>query len=150
VSIGRIVCATRGGEAGRRTQERAISLAKERGVALDFLCVFEPDLANDLNKELAAAVYAEQRWLGRALLGIARARAKKAGVHAGTEVRFGPVLQTIEAYLRQVGASALVIGAPRVDSTLAMFKPSRMEGFAAQVERDTGVEVILVTPHEER
>ncbi|MBN1658191.1 MAG: universal stress protein [Anaerolineae bacterium] len=145
----RIVCATRGGEAGRRTQEYAISLAKERGVRLDFLCVFDPGFAQDLSKELAAAVYDEQRWLGRALLGIARARAKKEGVHAGVEVRFGPVLETIEAYLRQVDASALVIGAPRVDSALTMFKPNRMRGFAERVAEHTGVEVIVVTPPDE-
>lgn len=142
----RIVCATRGGEAGRHTQEYAIALAKERGAALDFLSVFDPAFAGDLNKQLAAAVIAEQRWLGRALLGIASARAKQEGVKAGTEVRCGPVLQTIESYLREVDASTLVIGEPRLDSTLAMFQPNRVRNFADQVAEDTGVEVIVVTP----
>ena len=32
--MGLIVCATRGGEAGRRTQERAIALAKEGGLGV--------------------------------------------------------------------------------------------------------------------
>ncbi|MBN1659117.1 MAG: universal stress protein [Anaerolineae bacterium] len=144
--MGRIVCATRGGEAGRRTQEYAISLAKEQGDGLDFLCVFDPSLARDLNKELAAAVYNEQRWLGRALLGIARARAKQEGVDARTQVLLGPVLPTIEGYLRQVGATALVVGAPRIDSALTMFQPNRLHGFAERIAQDTGVEVIVVTP----
>ena len=144
--MGRIVCATRGGEAGRHTQEYAITLAKERGAALDFLSVFDPSSTGQLNKELTAAVIAEQRWLGRALLGIARARAKKEGVDAGSEVRCGPVLQTIEGYLKQVDASTLVIGEPRVNAALAMFQPTRVRDFADQVAEDTGVEVIVVTP----
>lgn len=146
--MGRIVCATRGGEASRRTQERAIQLAQERQVSLDFLCVFDPQAQGPLNETLAAAVVAEQRWLGRALLGIARARAKNAGVEATTEVRFGPVLATIEAYLRQVGASTLVLGQSNVDTALATFHPHHVRGFAQQVAQDTGVEVIVVTPGE--
>ena len=38
----RIVCATRGGEASRRAQERAISLAKELEAELIFLYVTDP------------------------------------------------------------------------------------------------------------
>ncbi len=34
--MGPIVCATRGSEASRRTQERAITLAQERGAPLIF------------------------------------------------------------------------------------------------------------------
>lgn len=146
--MGRIVCATRGGEAGRRTQEYAISLAKERGCALDFLCVLDPCLADGLSEELAAAVIAEQRWLGRALLGIARARAKKRGVDADAEVRCGPVMHTIETYLRQVEASALVIGAPREDSALGTFHPNGVRDFAEQVIKRTDVEVIVVSLEE--
>ena len=52
--MGPIVCATRGGEAGRRTQERAIALAKERGTELIFLCIFGPNFAGSLSKALSA------------------------------------------------------------------------------------------------
>jgi hypothetical protein len=147
--MGPIVCATRGGEAGRRTQQQAIALAIERSADLVFLCVSDPKFAGEQSEALAAAVKAEQRWLGRALLGTARARARAQGVYADTVVLSGPVLETIEAYLREAGASTLVIGKPRVDSPLAVFHPSSVNHFAGQVREDTGVEVVVVTPEKE-
>ena len=144
--MGPIICATRGGEAGRRTQEWAIDLAQEQGQELIFLAVFDPCSLGHLNDRLTVAVEQEQRWLGRALLGIARARARRRGVIAGTEVRCGPVLETIESYLREVDASTLIIGEPKVDSALAAFQPGRVHDFARQVKQDTGVEVVVVTP----
>jgi nucleotide-binding universal stress UspA family protein len=144
--MGPIVCATRGGEAGRRTQERAIDLAKQRGQDLVLLAVFDPCVAPHLNDQLSAAVQKEQRWLGRALLGIARTRARRAGVEVDTVVRCGPILETIEAYLREVNAAALIIGQPKVDSALAAFRPDRVHRFAEQIRQDTGTEVIVVTP----
>ena len=146
--MGPIVCATRGGEAGRRTQERAIALAKERGAALVFMCVFDPSFAGPLNGTLTAAVEKEQHWLGRALLGIAQARAQREGVDAGTVVLSGPVLETIETYLRQVKASTLVIGEPKIDSALAAFRPGKVHHFAERVRQDTGVDVLVVSPEE--
>lgn len=148
--MGPIVCATRGGEAGRRTQEWAIARAKEQGAELIFLCVFDPGFVRNSNELLRDAVVKEQRWLGRALLGIALTRAQKDGVDAGTEVRCGPVLETIEEFLRQVNAAALVIGEPKVSSALAAFRPGNVRSFAERIRRDTGVDVIVVTPESEQ
>jgi nucleotide-binding universal stress UspA family protein len=148
--MGPVVCATRGGEAGRRTQEWAIALAREQEAELVFLCVFDPSFVGSSNARLAEAVVQEQQWLGRALLGIAQARAQKEGVEAGAEVRSGPVLETIEGFLQQVDAAALVIGEPKIDSALAAFQRGRVLDFAECVRRDTGVEVIVVTPELER
>lgn len=143
--MGPIVCATRGGEAGRRTQESAIALAKERETELVFLCVFDASFAEHLSGPLAAAVEEEQQWLGQGLLGIAQVRARSANVQAAAVVRTGPVLETIEAFLRQVGASTLVIGESRNPSSLATFRPGRVSDFAQRIRQDTGIEVIIVT-----
>jgi nucleotide-binding universal stress UspA family protein len=148
--MGPIVCATRGGEAGRRTQEWAVALAKEQEAELIFLCVFDPGFVGNSNARLTEAVVQEQQWLGRALLGIAQARAQKEGVEAGAEVLSGPVLETIEGFLRQVGAAALVIGEPKLDSALSAFDRGRVHVFAERVQEDTGVEVIVVTPELEQ
>jgi nucleotide-binding universal stress UspA family protein len=144
--MGPIVCATRGGEASRRTQERAIALAGERQAPLIFLCVFDPSFAERLDDTLADAVKKEQQWLGRALLGIAQARARAQGLDAESAIRSGPVLETIEDYLCQVGAAMLVIGEPKTDSSLAAFASNRVHQFAECIRQDTGVEVIVVTP----
>jgi nucleotide-binding universal stress UspA family protein len=144
--MGPIVCATRGGESSRRTQEWAVALAKKRGAELVFLCVFDPNSAGEQNGKLAAAVVKEQQWLGRALLGTAQVRAREQGVDAGAVILSGPVLETIKSYLRRVGASMLVLGESKVDSALAAFQPNRVNSFAEQVRQDTGVEVMVVTP----
>jgi nucleotide-binding universal stress UspA family protein len=146
--MGLIVCATRGGEAGRRTQERAIALAKEQGAELIFLCVFDPSFAGDLNKALSAAVEEEQQWLGRTLMGVAQARAREQGVEAGAVVLGGAILDSIEAFLCESGASTLVIGEAKTDSALSAFRHGTIQSCATHVEQNTSVEVIVVTPAE--
>jgi nucleotide-binding universal stress UspA family protein len=146
--MGLIVCATRGGEAGRRTQERAIALAKERGTELIFLCVFDPNFAKSLSKALSAAVVEEQQWLGRSLVSVAQARAQEQGVEAGAVVLSGVILDSIEEFLCESGASTLVIGEAKIDSALSAFRHGMVQSCARHVEQNTGVEVVVVTPVE--
>ncbi len=146
--MGSIVCATRGGEAGRRTQERAIALAKERGEDLVFLCVFDPDFAGRLNDTLAAAVVEEQQWLGRALMGVAQARAREQGLEADVVVLSGAVLDSIEDFLCESGASTLVIGEARIDSALSVFRQGTVQSCARHIRQNTSVEVVVVSPAE--
>jgi nucleotide-binding universal stress UspA family protein len=146
--MGLIVCATRGGEAGRRTQERAIALAKERGTELIFLCVFDPNFAGSLSKALSAAVVEEQQWLGRSLVSVAQARAQEQSVEAGAVVLSGAVLESIEDFLCESGASTLVIGEAKIDSALSAFRHGRVRSCARHVEQNTSVEVVVVTPAE--
>ena len=54
--MGPIVCATRGGEASRRTQERAVALARERGDPLIFLFVADTNFTQPANQSLAEAL----------------------------------------------------------------------------------------------
>lgn len=144
--MGPIVCATRGGEAGRRTQERAIALAEQRGSELIFMTVFDPSFAGDLNGALSAAVEKEQRWLGRALVSVAQARAKEQGVKASVVVLSGPMLESIEAFLYESEAQTLVIGEPKIDSPLSAFHRGAVQSSARRVEQKTHVEVVVVTP----
>jgi len=143
-----IVCATRGGEAGRRTQEQGIALAKERGADLIFLCVFDPSFAGPLNSALSAAVVEEQQWLGRALMSVAQARAREQGVEASATVLSGPVLGCIEEFLCESDASTLVMGEAKIDSALSAFRPGTVQSCARHVKENTDVEVIVVTPAE--
>ena len=54
--MGPIVCATRGGEASRRTQERAIALALEWEAPLIFIFVVDSNLDRPIDEELNAIV----------------------------------------------------------------------------------------------
>ena len=144
--MGLVVCATRGGEAGRRTQERAIALAKERGTELIFLCVCDPNFAGSLSKALSAAVVEEQQWLGRSLVSVAQVRAQEQGVEAGAVVLSGVILDSIEEFLCESGASTLVIGEAKIDSALSAFRHGMVQSCARHVEQNTSVEVVVVTP----
>jgi nucleotide-binding universal stress UspA family protein len=142
--MGSIVCATRGGEASRRTQERAISLAKERDADLTFLCVVDPGFVEPSDQRLRTALEDELRRLGRSLLCIVEARADEQDVEARTVIRCGPVRENLEAYLRETGADTLVIGAPAGDRPIAALDPKDVDRLAEAVRESTGVEVIVV------
>jgi nucleotide-binding universal stress UspA family protein len=139
-----IVCATRGGEASRRTQGQAIALAKERGADLIFLCVVNPDFAEPTNERLQDALQDELQRLGRSLLCIAQARARKKEVKAQTTTRCGKVRQEIEAYLKEVQAGTLVLGAPALESPMHAFGDEAINKFAEEIRQSTDVEVIIV------
>jgi hypothetical protein len=144
--MGLIVCATRGGEAGRRTQEQAIALAKERNEDLIFLCIFDPTFAGDLSDALSEAVLQEQRWLARTLMNVAQSRARVQGVNAQAVLRSGPVVDSIEDFVLESCASTLVIGQPKIDSALGALELDRVQSCAEQLVDRTGIEVVVVTP----
>jgi nucleotide-binding universal stress UspA family protein len=139
-----IVCATRGGEASRRTQERAITLAHQRAEPLIFLFVADTNFTQPANEALAEALADELEQLGRRLLCIAQARAHEQGVSADMVVRRGVLRQAIEDFLCEVNASALVIGGPQTDSETRAFAPGEVAQFAQEIHVATGVEVVVV------
>ncbi|MEE8391897.1 MAG: universal stress protein [Anaerolineae bacterium] len=140
-----IVCATRGGEVSRRTRERAVALAKERGTELIFLCVVDPSFAGPVDESLAATLADELQRLGQSLLSIAQARARKQGVVTRTAVLRGAVWQNVKEYVRRVDADALVIGAPMTGSTPRAFGSGDVHRLAETIHEATGVEVVVVT-----
>ncbi|GAB4536458.1 MAG: hypothetical protein Kow0063_22000 [Anaerolineae bacterium] len=142
--MGPIVCATRGGEASRRSQEHAIALARERGDPLIFLFVVDTNFTQPANEALAVALADELERLGRGLLCIAYSRAQEQGVAAEMAVRHGAVRQAIQDFLREVQASTLVLGAPAMGSEKRTFSPEEMPQFARQISASTGVEVVVV------
>ena len=143
--MGLIMCATRGGEVSRRTQERAIALAKEREAELIFVCISDPGFAGPVSEVLEAALADELQWLGRSLLSIAQERARKQGVEARVIADCGSPWQSIEKHVRQMNADTLVIGAPRTDPALPAFGSGDVHRLAEQVHEATGAEVIVVT-----
>jgi nucleotide-binding universal stress UspA family protein len=140
-----IVCATRGGEACRRTQERAIRLAKEKDAPLVFLYIADPSLVGPVSEPLEEALRQENARLGRALLRVAQERARKQGLTAEAVVLHGSVQHSIQDYLRQVEADTLVLGAPRVGAAPQVFTAEGIESFAEAVRQETEVKVIVVT-----
>ena len=141
--MGPIVCATRGGEACRRTQEQAVALARERGAELIFLFVVDPESVGPCGPELAAVIEDEMNRMATSLLRIAQARAREQGVEREIAVRQGPLRQAIEDFLGEVGASLLVIGAPCTCVIDSVFEPQDIHPFAEAIAEATGVEVTV-------
>ncbi len=142
--MGPIVCATRGGEASRCTQERAIQLAQERGAELIFICTYNPDFAGPLNNHLRSALAEEQRWIGRALLAIAQNRAREVKLESRAVVRRGQAWECITGFLRECNASALVIGQSKIGVTSPLPNAGAVHQFADLVRQELGIEVIVV------
>ena len=138
-----IVCATRGGEASRRAQERAIALAREQGAPLIFLFVADISPMKPA-KDLVGVLADELEQLGASLLCIAQARAHEHGIEAEMVVRRGAVRPTLESFLREVDAGTLVIGAPEHGAERPVFDSAGMDHFAAHIRAGLGVEVVVV------
>lgn len=140
----KVVCATRGGQACRRMQEKAIELAKERQAELIFLFVADPALVGPVDEPLLETLRGEMGRLGRSLVHIARGRALKAGLKSEMAVVHGPVQESITDFMRQVGASTLVMGAPRSSGAAREFSEESIDRFAEAVRQDADVEVVIV------
>jgi nucleotide-binding universal stress UspA family protein len=138
-----IVCATRGGKACQSTQGQAIHLAQERGAELIFLFVADTSFAGPLDDALETALIDELTRLGRSILHMAQKRAGEKGLDAKAVVRQGRVRENIEAYLRQVDASTLVIGSPETSSSPQMFTDDELNQFGSAIQQATGVEVVI-------
>jgi len=75
---------------------------------------------------------------------VAQERARELGVAARAVVRHGATRKTIEDYVRQAHASALVIGAPRTPSTSPTFTHQALDDFVTELRQTTGVSVVVV------
>lgn len=70
--MGKILCATRGGEASYRTQDAAIALAKERGDTLLFLYVVDLHFLDKTAAPIVVDVGNEVTKMGAALVVLGR------------------------------------------------------------------------------
>ncbi len=141
--MGKILCATRGGEASYRTQDAAIALAKERGDELLFIFVVDTHFLDKARRAVRPDVVAEEMGrMGEFLLAMAQERAQKQGVAADYLLRRGEFRDELKAAAREEGVDLVVLGQP--ERTGAAFVPAALEAFAAEIEAETGVETVIV------
>ena len=140
--MGKILCATRGGETSYRTQDQAIALAKERGDEIVFLYVVDLTFLNTTAAPIVIDVEARIEQMGEFLLAMAQERARQQGVQAKVICREGTVREQIKAAAIEEGATLVVLGRP-VGQTSA-FVPESLHTFAEEIERETGAEVAIV------
>lgn len=139
-----IVCATRGGQGSRAAQSLAVQIARESGARLTFLYIVDMHALGEVDEKLTAAVYAELRWLGRAMLRVAKQRGEQLGLDVDLAIREGTVWEAMARFVRENTASLLVLGAPR--GTSNRFGDDAIETFARAIEVETGVPVQIAHP----
>lgn len=139
----KILCATRGGEASRRTQEAVIEMAKEHEAAIVFLYVVDVEFlrltARGVRPEV---VMTEMEHMGDFLLAIAVERALEQGVEAAAVLRRGPLVEALESAAREEGVDAIAFGRPAgVDSSFSL---DDLQEMAAKITRETGIETLIL------
>jgi nucleotide-binding universal stress UspA family protein len=141
--MGKILCATRGGEASYRTQDAAIALAKERGDELLFLYVVDIGF---LDKTMRAVrpdvVTTEMENMGQFLLLMAQERAEKQNVSADYLLRRGQLRDELKAAARDPDVTLVVLGKPVGDESA--FVPASLEALATEIEAETRTPVRIV------
>lgn len=138
--MGKILCATRGGDESWETQAGAIALARERGDELIFLYVADASFLNRTAAPLVVDVEGELDRMGRFQLAMACQQAAAQGVDAQGIVRHGRVQAELAAVAREVGATLVVLGRPRAGMPVFGDDES-FRSFVARLEEQTGAEV---------
>jgi nucleotide-binding universal stress UspA family protein len=139
--MGKILCATRGGEASYLTQDKAIELASQRGDELVFLYVVNIEFLNKTAAPIVVDVATEIERMGEFLLAMAQERAREAGVEASLITRKGDVRQQIKAAAVEESVDLVVLGRPADEASL--FKLEALRAFAAEIEEETGISAVI-------
>jgi nucleotide-binding universal stress UspA family protein len=139
-----ILCATRGGEASIPTQEKAIALAKEAGLALAFLYVADSSFLNKTAAAVVVDVDEELTNMGKFLLTMAVERAAERGVTAEAIIRSGVIREVLPEVSRELSATTIVLGRPAGESS--RFQGSEFEKFSTWLQEETNADIVV---HEE-
>jgi nucleotide-binding universal stress UspA family protein len=140
--MGKILCATRGGEESYRTQDAAIALAKERGDTLLFLYVVDIGFLDTTSAPLVVDVGQELTKMGEFLLLMAKERAAEQDVEAEMISREGEFREELKGAAGVEGVSLVVFGHPGGEES--RFRLDDLEAFAAEIEEETGVEARIL------
>ncbi|MGD2176211.1 MAG: universal stress protein [Anaerolineae bacterium] len=144
--MGRILCATRGGEPSHRTQDEAIELAKERDDTLLFLYVVDPEFLGRMAEANVLNTEQELARVGRRLLLLATDRTADQGVAAETIIRTGEMREEVKdtAHKEVVssGRSARRAGAAAGEESV--FELADLEAIAGEIEDGVGVETRII------
>jgi len=137
--MGKILCATRGGEESAKTQAGAIALALERGDGLVFLYVADVSFLDRIAAPMVVDVKGELERMGRFQLAMAREQAAAQGIQAQAFVRHGHLQTELVAAAQELGATLVVLGRPREGASV--FDDEALRSFATRLRAETGAEV---------
>lgn len=141
--MGKILCATRGGEASYRTQDAAIALAREQEDELLFLYVVDTGFLDKTERAVRPdVVAAEMEKMGEFLLLMAQERAQKQDVEASYILRRGRVREELKEAARDEKADQVVLGKPVGDESI--FALEALQAFGVEIEAESGAKVLIL------
>lgn len=135
-----ILCATRGGEASYHAQNRAIALAQERDATLVFFFVADVQFLSHTRAPIVVDAEVEIEHMGEFLLLMAKERAEKAGVQAGTLVKHGDFREALKAAIRETGSDTVVFGSPRARNKTTV---EYLQNLSQELADEFGVETVI-------
>jgi nucleotide-binding universal stress UspA family protein len=142
-NMGKILCATRGGEASYRSQDAVIALARERGDSLMFLYVVDTDFLGYTERAVRPDVVAtEMEHMGEFLLAMACERASDQGVEAHYCVKHGKLAAALKEAAVEQGVSLVALGRPAGEES--RFQIASLEKLAAEIAEETGIEARII------
>jgi nucleotide-binding universal stress UspA family protein len=143
-----IVCAIRGGPASQPTIRRAIMLAKETNLPLQFLYVVNLDFLSYTESGRVRNITTELEKMGDFILLAARDRAERGGVQADGAIRHGDIGDEIIQLAKDTKAAYVVLGPPRGEQEEDVFTHERLNQFMQRIEEESGASVVLAEGEE--
>ena len=138
--MGKILCATRGGEAAIKNQEAAIKRAKEQADELVFFYVVDVEFMASAHYAVRSDVVTDEMvQMADFLMAMAVERAEKQDVEATYIVRHGKFAEELKATIEEAEITLVILGRPGEGESA--FKLAGLQQVAASLEEETEVEV---------
>lgn len=140
--MGKILCATRGGEASIRTQKAAIEHAQKNNDELVFFYVVDVDFLAKAEFALRPDVVTkEMDKMADFLLSMAVERAEKGGIAARYVLGHGNFVEQLKEAIKNENASLVILGRPGEDGSA--FQLEEIQRLAEALQEETGVEFLI-------
>jgi nucleotide-binding universal stress UspA family protein len=137
-----ILCPTRGGKGSYPNQDRAIAIAKERGVEILFLYISNVEFLRLTAAPKLIDIEHELDEMGEFMLTMAQERAEKAGVKAETLVQHGHFLEAICQVIEEYKIHTVILGSSAGGT--GVVTASYIQHLIDEISDKTGVEFIVV------
>jgi nucleotide-binding universal stress UspA family protein len=140
--MGKILCATRGGEGSDRAVDEAIALCKARDDELAFMFVADVSFLAQMAAPMVVDVERRVEDMGRFQLARIQKHAAAQGITSQTIVRRGRFRAQLAAAAQELGATLIVLGRPH--GPTSVFEEETLIAFASGLQDETGIEVRIL------
>ena len=137
-----ILCPTRGGRDSYPNQDRAITLAKERGVGVMFLYITNVEFLDLTASPVLVDVEHELDEMGEFMLTMAQERAEKAGVTASTLLKHGHFREVLIEVIEDNQIDTVLLGSSAGGTGIVT--KEYIDDLIDEIGGKTGVEFIVV------